>query len=137
MLRLLEGFWVVCPALECVLCAGWESRLVSLDGVAHRFALFLVGLLVAQRPQVAGGQGDQTGSDDVDRDSPAGHAQPELDDAHHALEEDAGAHPGGGLPHAWRGHYGDEGGDQADRQDRKSTRLNSSHVSISYAVFCL
>src|SRR5699024_12785018 len=24
-----------------------------------------------------------------------------------------------------------------DRQDRKSTRLNSSHVSISYAVFCL
>src|SRR5699024_12085217 len=25
----------------------------------------------------------------------------------------------------------------ADLQDRKSTRLNSSHVSISYAVFCL
>src|SRR5207249_11463461 len=24
-----------------------------------------------------------------------------------------------------------------DRRDRKSTRLNSSHVSISYAVFCL
>src|SRR5699024_11266794 len=24
----------------------------------------------------------------------------------------------------------------ADGQDRKSTRLNSSHVSISYAVFC-
>src|SRR5699024_11782091 len=24
-----------------------------------------------------------------------------------------------------------------DPQDRKSTRLNSSHVSISYAVFCL
>src|SRR5437868_11451803 len=24
-----------------------------------------------------------------------------------------------------------------DRPDRKSTRLNSSHVSISYAVFCL
>src|SRR5690242_21498774 len=24
-----------------------------------------------------------------------------------------------------------------DRQDRKSTRLNSSHMSISYAVFCL
>src|SRR5207249_10735504 len=24
-----------------------------------------------------------------------------------------------------------------DRGDRKSTRLNSSHVSISYAVFCL
>src|SRR5437868_11264900 len=25
----------------------------------------------------------------------------------------------------------------AGHQDRKSTRLNSSHVSISYAVFCL
>src|SRR5699024_2095651 len=25
----------------------------------------------------------------------------------------------------------------SDRRDRKSTRLNSSHVSISYAVFCL
>src|SRR5690242_21203791 len=26
---------------------------------------------------------------------------------------------------------------QAARRDRKSTRLNSSHMSISYAVFCL
>src|SRR5699024_12365523 len=32
----------------------------------------------------------------------------------------------------------DEGvGDLAESKDRKSTRLNSSHVSISYAVFCL
>src|SRR5690242_21629113 len=29
------------------------------------------------------------------------------------------------------------GGDVAPRLDRKSTRLNSSHMSISYAVFCL
>src|SRR5690606_40646385 len=27
--------------------------------------------------------------------------------------------------------------DTARREDRKSTRLNSSHVKISYAVFCL
>src|SRR5690606_41753767 len=27
--------------------------------------------------------------------------------------------------------------DRSDRRDRKSTRLNSSHVKISYAVFCL
>src|SRR5690606_41840886 len=27
--------------------------------------------------------------------------------------------------------------DRLDRRDRKSTRLNSSHVKISYAVFCL
>src|SRR5437868_13246797 len=26
---------------------------------------------------------------------------------------------------------------EAAKEDRKSTRLNSSHVSISYAVFCL
>src|SRR5690606_40646283 len=31
-----------------------------------------------------------------------------------------------------------EGGTQgSETQDRKSTRLNSSHVKISYAVFCL
>src|SRR5207249_6898572 len=28
-------------------------------------------------------------------------------------------------------------GNSIKRRDRKSTRLNSSHVSISYAVFCL
>src|SRR5699024_11916814 len=28
-------------------------------------------------------------------------------------------------------------GDVKNYEDRKSTRLNSSHVSISYAVFCL
>src|SRR5690625_1034377 len=30
-----------------------------------------------------------------------------------------------------------EGGEGGDQRDRKSTRLNSSHVAISYAVFCL
>src|SRR5690606_41930559 len=29
------------------------------------------------------------------------------------------------------------GAGQVAREDRKSTRLNSSHVKISYAVFCL
>src|SRR3712207_8910708 len=29
------------------------------------------------------------------------------------------------------------GGDTTAGQDRKSTRLNSSHANISYAVFCL
>src|SRR5690242_21529602 len=28
-------------------------------------------------------------------------------------------------------------GSSLQREDRKSTRLNSSHMSISYAVFCL
>src|SRR5699024_175066 len=33
--------------------------------------------------------------------------------------------------------YIDQQDDKAFTKDRKSTRLNSSHVSISYAVFCL
>src|SRR5438067_7740754 len=32
---------------------------------------------------------------------------------------------------------GQSKGRREERGDRKSTRLNSSHVSISYAVFCL
>src|SRR5947209_12338260 len=36
------------------------------------------------------------------------------------------------------GHGADDGFDAGDlRIDRKSTRLNSSHANISYAVFCL
>src|SRR3712207_7574686 len=31
----------------------------------------------------------------------------------------------------------DPGGEATLRADRKSTRLNSSHANISYAVFCL
>src|SRR6266481_5665843 len=40
--------------------------------------------------------------------------------------------PVGHLCDPWR-----HGEQPADRGDRKSTRLNSSHSSISYAVFCL
>src|SRR3712207_6908630 len=35
-----------------------------------------------------------------------------------------------------QGHGGEQA-EQARRGDRKSTRLNSSHANISYAVFCL
>src|SRR5690349_22839469 len=54
--------------------------------------------------------------------------------------------PLGGVDHAPHAHPFDPhaGGRQRQRQtihdesrDRKSTRLNSSHVEISYAVFCL
>src|SRR5256885_6276477 len=37
-----------------------------------------------------------------------------------------------GLPHSRHAEYGN-----ASHGDRKSTRLNSSHLVISYAVFCL
>src|SRR6267154_5954232 len=37
----------------------------------------------------------------------------------------------------WRPHSHQSCQAALTRQDRKSTRLNSSHPSISYAVFCL
>src|SRR2546430_9720828 len=36
-----------------------------------------------------------------------------------------------GIPHAYTDYH------ELLREDRKSTRLNSSHSQISYAVFCL
>src|SRR5689334_23939676 len=49
----------------------------------------------------------------------------------------AGVHAAGGGP-AGAGGQEDLGGPTTEnRQDRKSTRLNSTHSSISYAVFCL
>src|SRR5207302_8267746 len=56
---------------------------------------------------------------------------------------DATLHPARHLPSpvhaAVRLRSGGRAGavSQDTRQDRKSTRLNSSHVKISYAVFCL
>src|SRR5690242_21204217 len=41
-----------------------------------------------------------------------------------------------GALRPWRGGIALDGTDITG-QDRKSTRLNSSHMSISYAVFCL
>src|SRR3712207_8620699 len=53
--------------------------------------------------------------------------------------QDAGAwprpHPRCGEGDDRRDHRG--GGAGAPPPDRKSTRLNSSHANISYAVFCL
>src|SRR5690242_699429 len=40
-----------------------------------------------------------------------------------------------GGSEGWRARYGSE--EISQFRDRKSTRLNSSHMSISYAVFCL
>src|SRR3712207_8152371 len=43
------------------------------------------------------------------------------------------------IPRSWRGNR-NQRSDSASSQplkDRKSTRLNSSHANISYAVFCL
>src|SRR2546429_3121941 len=63
----------------------------------------------------------------VDSHSPAGGGKPFPQGANHSRWREpastTGAQAGVGQPH--------------QRQDRKSTRLNSSHGYISYAVFCL
>src|SRR3712207_7544823 len=54
----------------------------------------------------------------------------------------AGGEPSQHLVRHWRRRlqHGDDGelpGPAQESGDRKSTRLNSSHANISYAVFCL
>src|SRR2546427_1211718 len=52
--------------------------------------------------------------------------------------DDAAHHRAHELPQREVGpHFAAPRGDEARRADRKSTRLNSSHSQISYAVFCL
>src|SRR5207249_11495980 len=60
--------------------------------------------------------------------------------AEELTESGAEAHEriGAELRGTAHGRSGQELGERIHRRvDRKSTRLNSSHVSISYAVFCL
>src|SRR5690606_40369062 len=67
---------------------------------------------------------------------PSGVGDDERDVGALPLPDGPGRHPEGGVQHA-------AGGDAredplfVEELDRKSTRLNSSHVKISYAVFCL
>src|SRR5437773_8533885 len=91
------------------------------------------GKILARRP------GDQTlGPDEQD------------DDHQHRVEEEAvflqrlqlfghDQHDARGERHAPRAAQAAEEHDRHQDQgiDRKSTRLNSSHITISYAVFCL
>src|SRR3712207_8703274 len=53
------------------------------------------------------------------------------DEVKDLLPEDRGANANSG------GSDGDGDNSGSDGEDRKSTRLNSSHANISYAVFCL
>src|SRR5690625_6804678 len=72
----------------------------------------------ATRPAGTGGTRTETG---------ATGAEAGATDTETGADHSAG--PGAGLAHI-------SAGERAER-DRKSTRLNSSHVAISYAVFCL
>src|SRR5207249_7108721 len=79
-------------------------------------ALPILGRLRPERP--VGRHAAEVG---VHRQPPGLHRRLNVGLAHH------GIHRVGAVP-VLRQH---------DVEDRKSTRLNSSHVSISYAVFCL
>src|SRR5690606_42007184 len=77
-------------------------------------------------PEVRGGRAQ------LELSAVGAHGQARVHRAVHVLPEAA-------LPEVG---VGDEVGGTVDRaevdvRDRKSTRLNSSHVKISYAVFCL
>src|SRR5690606_39782364 len=50
---------------------------------------------------------------------------------------EAGLKPGDVLVEIDGKKLARDGGEEPHAKDRKSTRLNSSHVKISYAVFCL
>src|SRR3712207_8133318 len=74
----------------------------------------------------------QVAGHEVDR---VGQVLPGTGHARHvrlAAEPPLGAH----LPRHAR-HFAGEPVELVDHRDRKSTRLNSSHANISYAVFCL
>src|SRR5690606_21242953 len=77
-----------------------------------------VGDVVAGNGEILVGRG-QTAQSDVERHGDTPFRNRLLADGQYAGERQ--------TPHA----------SQVQMQDRKSTRLNSSHVKISYAVFCL
>src|SRR5688500_20107805 len=54
-----------------------------------------------------------------------------------AIDEDAVLHPAVGDPGQREWPEASGSVDELVSEDRKSTRLNSSHLVISYAVFCL
>src|SRR5690606_40247146 len=77
------------------------------------------------------------------RSRPRGRRVDQRDEEHDGPPPRRGGRARGGAHGARGGDRGDPADDQPRRSrgrgggDRKSTRLNSSHVKISYAVFCL
>src|SRR2546430_13708981 len=55
----------------------------------------------------------------------------------HGRQVDAVHQDGAARRDVKGGNQADDGGFSRSGRDRKSTRLNSSHSQISYAVFCL
>src|SRR5699024_12550781 len=105
------------------LCLGWRTLSLSVVLISTVSCVALHSYPTRRSSDLVGG-------------APAGHGQGVDSQPDDPAVEDLAAgdglvvmRPGGtGLRH---------GSALVVRRDRKSTRLNSSHVSISYAVFCL
>src|SRR5699024_10295445 len=112
------------------------------SGVAQQHVLQIhVHTALTVGGQFTGGTGDAGGAQVLDCLHHAGGEQLQAafdEDLLHERVTDLHAGPFGGLVRV-EGLTGEDGGaaDAVAAGDRKSTRLNSSHVSISYAVFCL
>src|SRR5690349_22799698 len=68
------------------------------------------------------------------------HGEDPVVDLHPRDDRDAAGRDAEQRVHVGAGAHGEEvvqPDGERDEADRKSTRLNSSHVEISYAVFCL
>src|SRR5256885_4817016 len=66
------------------------------------------------------------------------HADDEAEETErHRCQDQKGDHPQWMQDREIHEQPRGEQNDRAEDQDRKSTRLNSSHLVISYAVFCL
>src|SRR5258707_8719550 len=73
---------------------------------------------------------------------PHGHRwyRKDFDSERHAIKRILKAspdHPGVKIACDWIAKWMQSASDAHTKRDRKSTRLNSSHANISYAVFCL
>src|SRR5258705_4019047 len=115
------------PDLQLAQLDGTENKLFFPDGEQSPFA----GLLNLNL-QLLRGMGNAVAAwlhNAKRADNGAGDAIKEVDGPSEGVEEPC---------KRARNHEGDAfSASQADRPDRKSTRLNSSHLGISYAVFCL
>src|SRR5207249_6771309 len=119
----------------------WRQDL--LGSIAHATMLKRIGVLAKEEHQAI-----VKGLDDIGQEIADGKFQwqPELEDVHMNIEAELTRRvPAGAKLHTARSRNDQVAVDLrlwlreeiAELADRKSTRLNSSHVSISYAVFCL
>src|SRR5690348_17811065 len=108
--------------LRADMSVGLRRNVVRGDNLDEDFFEIVFGILLAKLSKRAFRK-EFSGLDDADSVAKL------LDFAHHVGGKDDRLAPVSA--------FSNKGCDSARSQDRKSTRLNSSHPSISYAVFCL